>query len=143
MRVSRISHTDGTNNVPGSPGTGYVYTYTGQVIGIGLLATRDVTVVSASRVTALEFNGFAARLASRAPLGERWLLDSSVLWYEQNNDNGSTLQRTSPTVRLSYRWGNSMSLEAEYGVERMNARSTIAEENTRRSFFSLGYRWDF
>src|SRR5882762_4091568 len=52
VRVSRISHTDGTNNVPGAPGTGYVYAYTGQVIGISLFATRDVTVVSVSRVTA-------------------------------------------------------------------------------------------
>ena len=143
VRVSRISHTDGTNNVPGAPGTGYVYTYTGQVIGIGLFATRDVTVVSVSRVTAFGYDGYAARLASRAPLGERWLLDSSVLWYEQNNDNGSTLQRTSPTVRLSYRWGNSMTLELEIGVEKTSSSSATIEENTRRSFFSLGYRWDF
>jgi maltoporin len=125
------------------PGTGYVYTYTGQIIGIGLFAKRDVSVVSVSRVTALDFDGSAARLASRAPLGERWTLDGSVLWYGQHNDNGSTLQRVSPTARLGYRWGSSMTLELEAGAENTNTRSATIEEKVRRSFFSLGYRWDF
>jgi tetratricopeptide (TPR) repeat protein len=143
LNVSRISHTDGTNNVPGTPGTGYVKTLTGQVIGTGLFATRDVSVIAASRVAALGYDGFAARLASRAPLAESWTLDGSVLWYEQNNDNGSTLRRTSPTVRLSYMWGSSMTLELEIGIENTRTSSATLEENTRRSFFSLGYRWDF
>jgi tetratricopeptide (TPR) repeat protein len=143
FRVSRISHTDGTNNVPAIPGTGYIYTTTSQAIATGLFATRDVTVASLSRVSAPSYTGRAGRLNNRMPLGAYWTLEGSVLWYDQNNDDGSTLKRVSPTARLSYRWGNSMSLEAEYGAERTNARSAIAEENTRRSFFSLGYRWDF
>jgi tetratricopeptide (TPR) repeat protein len=143
VRASRISHTEGTNLVPGMPGTGYVYTYTGQIIGIGLFAKRDVSVISGSRITAPDFRGSAARLASRAPLGERWTLDGSVLWYGQDNDNGSTLQRVSPTARLGYRWGNSMTLELEAGAESTSTSSATIEEKTRRSFFSLGYRWDF
>jgi tetratricopeptide (TPR) repeat protein len=143
VRVSRISHTDGTNNLPGMPGTGYVYTYTGQVIGIGLFAKRDVSVVSVSRITGLGYGGYAARVASRTPLGERWMLDGSVLWYQQTNDNGSDLQRVSPTARLAYRWGNSMTLEFEAGVESTNTSSATIEEKTRRRFFSVGYRWDF
>ncbi len=143
VRVSRISHTDGTNNLPGIPGTGYVYTYTAQVIGIGLFAKRDVSVVSVSRVTGVDYAGAAARLASRTPLGERWTLDGSVLWYQQDNDNGSTLQRVSPTARLGYRWGNSMTLEFEAGAESTATSSATIEEKTRRRFFSIGYRWDF
>jgi len=149
FRVSRISHTDGATNktdgttIPGIPGTGYVYTLTGQAIGTGLFAKRDVTVVSLSRVSALSYTALAGQLNGRVPLDAYWTLEGAVLWYGQDNDDGSTLKRVSPRARVSYRWGNSMSLEAEYGVERTNARSTIAEENTRRSFFSLGYRWDF
>jgi tetratricopeptide (TPR) repeat protein len=143
FRASRISHTEGTNNVPGIPGTGYVYSYTGQVIGIGLFAKRDVSVVALSRVTSIDYDGLAARFSTRAPLGERWTLDGSVLWYKQNNDNGSTLQRVSPTARLGYRWGNSMTLELEMGAENTSTRSAAIEETTRRRFFSLGYRWDF
>ncbi len=149
FRVSRISHTDGATNktdgttIPGIPGTGYVYTLTGQAIGTGLFAKRDVTVVSLSRVSAPSYTALAGQLNGRVPLDAYWTLEGAVLWYGQDNDDGSTLKRVSPRARVTYRWGNSMSLEAEYGVERTNARSTIAEENARRSFFSLGYRWDF
>lgn len=143
FRASRISHTDGTNIVPFAPGTGYVYTLTGQAIGIGVFAIRDVTVVALSRVSAPTYTGSAARLNERVSLGADWMLDGSVLWYGQNNDGGSTLQRVSPMLRLSYKWGNSMSLEAEAGAEISKAQSETTEEATRRRFFSLGYRWDF
>jgi hypothetical protein len=143
VHASRISHTDGTNNVPGMPGSGYVYTYTGQIIGIGLFAKRDVSVASVSRITGLGYGGYAARLASRTPFSERWTLDGSVLWYQQSNDNGSTLQRVSPTLRLGYRWGTSMSLEFEAGAESTSTSSATIDEKTRRRFFSIGYRWDF
>jgi tetratricopeptide (TPR) repeat protein len=141
--VSRISHTDGTNNVPGTPGTGYVHTLTGQVIGTGLFATRDVNVVSISEVTSPDFRGFAGRLASRAPLDEHWTLDASVFWYRQSNENGSELQRVSPNLRLGYLWGRSVTLEVEGGIENSHNRSPMAEDKTRRTYFSLGYRWDF
>jgi tetratricopeptide (TPR) repeat protein len=143
LNVSRISHTDGTNNVPGTPGTGYVKTLTGQVVGNGLFAARDVSVISVSRVTALGYDGSAGRLSSRAPLGERWTLDGSVFWYQQNNDNGSTLRRVSPMARLAYTWGSSMSLELEAGAENTTTHGDVTDEKTRRRFFSLGYRWDF
>ena len=152
VRVSRISHTDGTDLVPGMPGTGYVYIYTGQVIGIGLFAKRDVSVVSVSRINNpipdRGYSGYAARLAVRTPFAERWTLDSSVLWYQQDSNSGATMRRVSPTARLAYRWGNSMTLEFEAGAESTTTNSdpagvTQIEEKTQRRFFSVGYRWDF
>ncbi|MGB5081706.1 MAG: tetratricopeptide repeat protein [Burkholderiales bacterium] len=143
FRASRVSHTDGTNIIPAIPGTGYVYTLTGQAIGTSIFATRDVTVVALSRVSAPTYTGSAARLNSRVPLGADWSLDGSAFWYGQTNEDGSRLQRISPTLRLSYRWGNNVSFEAELGAESGKAKSATSEETTRRSFFSLGYRWDF
>ncbi len=141
--VSRISHTDGTNNAPGTPGSGWVHTLTGQVIGTGLLATRDVNVLSLSGVTSPDYRGFSGRLASRAPLDEDWTLDASLFWYRQSNENGSDLQRLSPNLRLGYRLGRSVTLEIEGGIENSSNHSPIAEDKTRRTYFSLGYRWDF
>lgn len=143
FNASRISHTDGTNNIPGTPGSGYIYVLTEQVIGTGLFATRDVTVVSASQLSALAFRGLSWRLGSRTPLSERWTLEGSVQWYEQTNDSGSKLQRISPTLRLGYRWGQSVTLEVEAGAENSTTRSETVEERIRRNFFSLGYRYDF
>jgi tetratricopeptide (TPR) repeat protein len=143
FNVSRISHTDGTSNIPGAPGSGYIYVLTEQVIGTGLFAKRDVTVVSASQLSALTFRGLSWRLGSRAPLAEHLTLEGSVQWYEQTNDNGSKLQRISPTARVGYRWGQSVTLEVEAGAENSTTRSETIEEKTRRNFFSLGYRYDF
>jgi tetratricopeptide (TPR) repeat protein len=143
LQASRVSHTDGTNNFPGSPGSGYVYTLTSQAIATGLFAIRDITVAAVSGVRADTYTGLANRITSRAPLGPYWILDGAVFWYGQKNDDGSTLQRISPVVRLTYTWRKSVSLELEAGVERIVAKSDFAEETTLRRFFSVGYRWDF
>lgn len=143
LSVSRISHTDGTNNYPATPGSGYIYTSTVQAIGTGVFATRDVTVISASRVSADTYTGLAGQFTSRFPVGASWTLDGAVLWYKQDNQDGSTLQRVSPVGRATYRWRNSISLELEAGVENTSARSAFLQEDTRRYFFSAGYRWDF
>lgn len=143
LSVWRISHTDGTNNYPATPGSGYIYTFTAQAIGTGLFATRDVNVVSASRVSADTYTGLAGQLTSRFPVGANWTLDGAVLWYKQDNQDGSTLQRISPVGRATYRWTSSMSLELEAGIENTSATSAFLREDTRRYFFSAGYRWDF
>jgi tetratricopeptide (TPR) repeat protein len=141
--VTRISHTDGTNNYPATPGSGYVKTLTVQATGTGLFAARDVNVFSASRVSADTYTGLAGQVTSRFPVGASWTFDAAVLWYGQDNQDGSTLQRVSPVGRASYRWRNSVTLEVEAGIENTAARSAFLHEDTRRYFFSAGYRWDF
>ena len=89
------------------------------------------------------YSGLAGRITSRFPFGAHWTVDGAVFWYGQKNDDRSTLQRISPVVRLTYLLRNSVSLEAEAGIERTLARSDFSEESTLRNFFSLGYRWDF
>ncbi|HEY6239830.1 MAG TPA: tetratricopeptide repeat protein [Burkholderiales bacterium] len=143
LSVSRISHTEGTNSYPATPGSGYIYTFTAQAIGTGLYATRDVTVISASRVSADTYRGLAGQFTSRFPLGPNWTLDGAVFWYGQDNQDGSTLQRISPVGRASYRWRSSVTLEFEAGIEDTKAQNATLQEDTRRYFFSAGYRWDF
>jgi tetratricopeptide (TPR) repeat protein len=143
LGVTRISHTDGTNNYPATPGSGYIRTLTSQAIGTGVFATRDVTVVSVSGVTADTYTGLASQFTSRFPVGASWTFDAAVLWYGQKNQDGSTLQRISPVGRASYMWRNSVTLELEAGVENTSARSAFLQEDTRRYFLSAGYRLDF
>ena len=143
IQASRVSHTEGTNNFPAIPGSGYFYTLTSQAIATGLFAVRDITVAAISGVRADTYSGLAARVTSRLPLGANWTVDGALFWYGQNNDDGSTIQRISPVIRLTYIWRNGMSFEAEAGIERTLAHSDFSEETTLRNFFSLGYRWDF
>ncbi|HTQ74331.1 MAG TPA: hypothetical protein VMI74_08580 [Burkholderiales bacterium] len=142
-QVTRISHTNATPNYPATPGSGYIKTLTSQAIGTGVFATRDVTVVSVSGVTADTYHGLAGQLTSRFPVGASWTFDGAVLWYGQKNDDGSTLQRVSPVGRASWRWRNSITLELEAGIENTNTSSAFLQEVTHRYFFSAGYRWDF
>jgi tetratricopeptide (TPR) repeat protein len=143
MQVASISSTEGTNNFPATPASGEVYTLTGQAIGTGVIATRDVTVFSVSWVSAPTFTGFAGQFTSRLPVSANWTLEGALLGYGQDNDDGTTLRRISPVGRVSYRWRNSVTLEVEAGAERTNTHNATVEENSRRNFFSLGYRWDF
>jgi maltoporin len=143
VSVTRISHTDGTNNYPATPGSGYVYAFTAQAIGTGVFATRDVNVFSASRLSADTYTGLAGQITSRFPVGASWTFDAALLWYGQDNQDGSTLRRISPVGRANYRWRERLSLELEAGVENTSARSAFLQEDTRRYFVSLGYRWDF
>ena len=143
LGVTRISHTDGTNNYPATPGSGYIHTLTSQAIGTGVFAARDVAVVSVSAVTADTYTGLAGQLTSRFPVGASWTFDLAVLWYAQKNQDSSALRRISPVGRATYNWRNSMSLELEAGIENTTATSAFLQEDTRRYFFSAGYRWDF
>ena len=143
MRVSRISHTDGTGNVPGMPGSGYIYAPTVQAIGTGLLGRRDVTTFSITRMKADAYTGTSYAANNRTPVSARWTVGGSLLAYAQDNSNESTLKRLYGTLRAEYRLRSSMSLEAEVGTENTVTKGPAVEETWSRSFFSLGYRWDF
>ena len=142
-RVMRISATEGTNNAPATPGTGNVHTLGGQAIGTGLFSRRDVTAITVSQVAADAYQGTAFGINTRVPFGEAWMLGGSLLLYAQDNDNGSTAKRVFATLRTEYRWKANVTLEGEVGIDDTRSRGEFAQETFDRSFFSLGYRWDF
>jgi hypothetical protein len=143
VRLSRISGTDGTNNVPATPDTGNVWTYALQGIGTGLFAERDVTVLSLSSIAADGYDGRAIGLTNRSLFGPRWSLDSALNWYAQSGPGEGELTRLSPNFRLSYQWKEYLTFETELGAERTRTEGTLSSDLNRRSYFSLGYRWDF
>ena len=142
-RVMRISATEGTSNAPATPGTGNVHTVSAQAIGTGLFSRRDVTALTASQVSADTYKGTAFGINTRLPVGETWLFGGSLLLYAQDNDNASTSKRVYATLRTEYRWKANVTLEAEVGVDNTRSLGEFSQENFDRTFFSLGYRWDF
>jgi tetratricopeptide (TPR) repeat protein len=143
LRVTRITDTEGTNNVPASEDSGDVYTLTGQAIGTGLIAKRDVTIVSVSAITADDYDARSLALTNRSLLGDRWTLDASVRWYQRDNSDGSDRLQTNPLVRVGYKWKENLTFEVEVGRETIEDKSQSTTETTDRDYFSLGYRWDF
>ncbi len=142
VKMSRISATEGTDVMPATPDTGNVLTYTAQTIGTGLFSQRDISVFSVSYITGDTYDGESLAATNRALSGP-WSLDSSIRWYQQKDTLGTTLSRLSPTLRLGYRWRENLTIEFEIGIEDSKTDSATTQEDSRRNFFSLGYRWDF
>lgn len=150
----RLSRTSGTEGAPAIGGTGEVlatqptgnsYTYTAQAIGTGLLGQRDVSVLSVSLIDDPINDALLYSLTSRTPIGERWSLDVVMIYYSGETNTNATTDRFSPTLRVGYRWRDNIAFEAELGVEKTKTDNPVAQttEESKRNYFSLGYRWDF
>jgi len=142
-RVMRISETLGTDVMPAVQDSGNVQTVSARAVGTGVLSARTVGLFAVSQVSADAFEGLALSATLREPIGGRWVLGGSLLHYDQSNADGGDLTRLVASLRAEYRVKNSVTLEAEIGIEDHTARGLFFEEQTDRNFFSLGYRWDF
>jgi hypothetical protein len=70
-------------------------------------------------------------------------VDTSLRYYTQTDISANLTKRTTPTLRLGYRMKNAVTLEIEGGVEKSRTESPTSLDDSRRTFYSLGYRWDF
>lgn len=127
-----------------TPNTGNVWVGTARAIGTGVLFTRDTVVASYSYLTSDSYNGHSLSFTERAILYTRWTLDGSLRLYQQEDNNtGALLTRTTPTLRLAYRKGDRLTLEAEIGVEKSVTELGPTRDDNTRQFYMVGYRWDF
>lgn len=143
VRVSKISGTEAAGDQPAMESTGNVYTYTLQAIGSNILTKRDVSVFSFSYLKGKTFNGQSYSMSNRAVLRDKWTLEPSIRYYQQNDNQNVSIKRLSPAVRLSYQWKNNITLETEAGVEKSKTSSSTSQDDTIRKYYSLGYRWDY
>lgn len=143
VKVYDISGTPATGSLPAMPATGNIVVYTLQGTATALFSKRDITVLSLSHVSSDSYDGMSAAIYNRSVLRERWTLDASLRYYQQADNLGADMQRITPMLRLGYRWRDSLTLEAEYGVERTTTESTTTSDVATSRFFMLGYRWDF
>ena len=139
----RISGTPGSATQPPTPDTGNVHMYTLQTIATGLFARRDITVASYSVIDAPEYNGDSASITNRTRITDKWMLDTALRWYRQQDNMGTKLDRFTPTLRIGYQWRERITLEAEYGIENSTTQTAATDDVSRRHYWSLGYRWDF
>ncbi len=143
VRVSKITGTEAAGEQPATEGTGNVYTYTFQAIGSNILTKRDVSVFSFSYLKGKTYNGQSYSLSNRAVLRDKWTLEPSIRYYQQNDNQNISLKRLTPAIRLSYQWKDHITLETEAGVEKTKTSSSTQQDDTLRKYYSLGYRWDY
>jgi hypothetical protein len=142
VRASRVSSTDGNGALPPAPDTGWTYIYTLQATATAIFSRADVNVLSVGFIEAPTYTGPLV-LLSNSTQWRNWRLEPALRYFGQDDETGGKLTRANAALRLSYRVRDSISLEAEAGYEVTKTSGFFAEDETRREFFSLGYRWDF
>ena len=101
-------------------------------------------MISLSRIDGATYDGNSFTLTNRLLWGASWSLDTTLSWYRQEDPGANTkLRRFAPVLRPSYKWKDNITLEAEFGEERTTSESPPTKDETRRRYWSLGYRWDF
>jgi hypothetical protein len=133
----------GFEPVLASVSTGNVYSYTIQGIATGLMATRDVSVLSLTHLTSQDYTGNSIAFTNRTLIQDKLTLDLSLVYFKQLTTLQVETSRLTPIVRVGYRWRNTITFELEAGLETGQTVSSIETTDISRNFYSIGYRWDF
>lgn len=114
-----------------------------QVTGNNLFFANAVGVASASYIKAPTFNGQSYSIGYVVPIAQQWRVDTSLRYYTQKDEAGTSIKRVSPNLRLSYQWQDSLFLDGELGREVSTTNSPTQNDETTRNYFSAGVRWEF
>ncbi len=108
-----------------------------------LFFTNAVGITSASFIKSPTISGQSYSIGYVVPIAQQWRIDGSLRYYTQKDNIGTTLERVSPNLRLSYQWHDSLFLEGEIGQEVSKTDSATQKDKTTRNYFSAGVRWEF
>lgn len=130
--------------LPATPDTGLEKTMTAQVIGSNLYSNADITSLGTSYVASDYIkNGEMIFIYNRTALDSDLSLDSAWNFYSQIDNYGSSTVRNTPTLRLTYRMQQMLSLDAEIGTDITTTTGAYQVSTTTRLFGSFGFRADF
>lgn len=142
----RISNTSGTGAVgalPAAPGTGNIYIWSAQLIANNIFFENDLGLASASITNAQTYTGQALTFTQTETIRQHWRLDMSLQFYHQKYNTDLRQTRVTPSVKLNYRMSDSLSFDAEGGIEDTHSTSATQDQKVRNKYLYVGYRWDF
>ena len=130
IRLNRISDTQGSKQclqiLPGTstlfinpnatldapctvqalPGTGNIWTFTGQAIGNRFPAENMTLVMNGSYITNEAYKAQTFTVNSLMRINPQFQFDTFVILYHQKDNLGVDLYRVTPTLRMNYRFFN-------------------------------------
>ncbi len=138
----------------GRPATGNIYSVSGQLIGLNLYSTRDTHVFSTTGISSPSLKGFLLSYNNSSIGYEVWQLEPSLQYYRDRTPLGSTNERWTPGLRITYRglerWALESGLTYELGkssrvaVDVTDPTLTVTtKESSNRANYSLGARYSF
>lgn len=150
FRISNITGTaaSGTLNtaqgyLAANPGRGAEKSVSGQLIGTGLLMAGDIWTFSAALNTSSTVKGNTLYVYNHVDVRGGWGLDSSLQLYKQTDQFNAVTTRISPMVRGTYRLGEQLTFDADFGLESTKNQGSQVTTKITRIFGSAGLRWDF
>ena len=129
--------------VPETVATGNEWAVSPQLIGSNLFSSSDITVFSLSYLSSPLYKGQSFYIYNRSKLTEKLSLDSSLQYYRQLYETGTLMTRIMPTLRMAYQIRQTLSLDMDVGYEFSRTETETQISDSRRQFYSLGFRWDF
>ena len=142
-RVSSLTSTHATATQPAVDGTGNIFAYTVQAIGTGIGSPNTVVVFNGSRLMSDAADSWLASMNTRIRPTEHWAVEPTLRFFVQDAINKTTLKRLSPTLRMTYQFGEKISLESEISYERSHSQGKLTDEKSKLLFYYIGYHWDF
>jgi hypothetical protein len=138
----------------GRPATGNIYTVSGQLIGLNLYSNRDTHVWSASSISSPTLKGTLLSYNLSSVAWEVWQFEPSLQYYRDRNPEGSTNQRWTPGLRITFRGWQRWALESSITYEIGKASrvtpdpidptlTVTTRESSNRVNYSLGARYEF
>jgi len=144
FRISNSSGSDVTSwGQAATAGSGNSYTYSFQATGNNLFLANDLGVANVSYTTAPTFTAQTVAFTQVETFNQKWIVNMLLQLYMQRDNQGRHQTNITPRLHVTYRLYDTVSLEAEGGLEDGHTSSSTQDDKTRRKYFSVQYRWDF
>lgn len=138
----------------GRPATGSIYSVSAQLIGLNLYSSRDTHVFSSTAISSPQLKGFLMGYNNSSIAWNVWQLEPSLQFYRDRTPEGSTSQRWTPGLRVTYRGWERWALESYLTYELGRASrvspdpndptiNVTTKESSTRVNYSLGARYTF
>ena len=141
LSYTSLSDLPATYGQPAIPGSETI-SITGRAIGTQLFFKNEITVLGFSLINNSTYNAISTYLTERNLFKKNWRVDTGLKFYQQYNNNGTSLTRLTPSVRAEYR-KKKATFEFELGHETSQSVNPLQNENIDRDYITIGYRYDF
>lgn len=141
--INPNAQTDALCSLQAIPGTGNIWTVTGQAIGTDVPFEQSTLVLNASYIDNNAYKGQSATFNSLTRIGSDLQLNTFLIFYHQKDSLDVHLYRITPTLRVDYRLYNGWTIEGSGGIEQTFSTGPLQKDSTTREFFFFGLRWDF
>jgi tetratricopeptide (TPR) repeat protein len=143
VTVSETTGTPASRGVPASPGSGYDYAASIQVIGSSLIKAGDIAILGLRYAYVGSIETIGASLNTRYPVNSDWRINPRLqVDYRQHHHDGTDDIKLRPVLAMDYYLMRRARLELEAGLD-WTPRWFSNDSENLDTFLTIGYRVDF